>query len=209
MAAVCIWACQHSQSAPVIGASENWQEVRLRHYHDSVYPSIHKMIVNGDMVTRLGSDITSQMLRTMNITDQSFSHCGIASVENDTVFIYHAIGGEFNPDQKIKREPLYSFGHPVDNKAKGIFRVNATSFQKEQVVRLARHAWLHEVKFDMKFDYAEDERQYCAEFVAKSFARGLGDSSWLQFSARGDLKYVAVDNLMLSSIMHEKARYTY
>jgi hypothetical protein len=204
-----MYGCQQSKTAPAFSASEKWQQLRLRTYQDSVYPAINKLVQNGDMVTRLGSDITSEMLRTLNLTDQSFSHCGIASVENDTVFVYHAIGGEFNPDQKVKREPLYSFGHSVDNKAIGIFRPGANSSQKEQVVQLARHAWLHEVKFDMKFDYLEDERQYCAEFVAKSFVRGLSDSSWLGFSSKGNFSYVAVDNLFRNSLMKEIVRYSY
>jgi len=209
MAAVCLYGCQESQTAPAFSASEKWQEIRLHNYQDSVFPALNALVQDGDMITRLGSDMTSEMLRTMNLTDRSFSHCGIASVENDTVFVYHAIGGEFNPDQKIKREPLYSFGHPSDNKAVGIFRPAANAPQKEHVVQRARNAYLREVMFDMKFDYAEEERQYCAEFVAKSFARGIGDSQWLTFSTKGHLRYVAVDNLFRNRLMKEIARYSY
>src|SRR4051812_41975620 len=84
--------------------STNYEAQRLSTYNNEVYPKAVSVIKSGDIITRLGSDITSEMIRQFNQKDKSFSHCGIASIEHDTVFIYHAIGGEFNPDQKLKRE---------------------------------------------------------------------------------------------------------
>jgi hypothetical protein len=185
-----------------------WQLHRLQTY-DSLFPIIAAKIKSGDMITRLGTDITSEMLRQMNQTDQSFSHCGIASIEHDTIFVYHAIGGEFNPDQKVKREPLYSFGHPTDNKSLGIFVPQLDSAQLGKAVAAAQKAYAAGLPFDMAFDYTTNDRQYCAEFVAKAFSHAKSDSGWFQFSINGQFKYVAVDNLSRTAFMKEAARYSY
>src|SRR5690349_1299140 len=50
----------------------------------------------GDLALRTGADATSYLLRQMNLTDKSFSHCGIVLVEQGQPFVYHCIGGEDN-----------------------------------------------------------------------------------------------------------------
>ena len=61
--------------------------------------SVKKMISTGDLIVRTGNDFTSESLRSLNQRNQTYSHCGIASVENDSLFVYHSLGGEWNPDQ--------------------------------------------------------------------------------------------------------------
>ncbi|MCU0334027.1 MAG: hypothetical protein MUF62_03130 [Chitinophagaceae bacterium] len=179
--------------------ADKWQQHRWQVYNDTVWPTLARQVRTGDMVLRLGSDITSEMLRQMNLTDKRYSHCGIASKEGDSIFVYHAIGGEFNPDQKIKREPLFSFAHPADNKSVAIYRPRSGSGQRIADTAAAYHR--RGIPFDMQFDYATEDRFYCAEYVAKTLIRGLSDSGWLQFSVQGRLRYIAVDNLFHNRLM--------
>ena len=60
-------------------------------------------IRNGDIITRVGNDFTSECLRKINVREKTWSHCGIASIEHDSIFVYHSLGGEFNPDEIIYR----------------------------------------------------------------------------------------------------------
>lgn len=190
-------------------AAMAYQAQRMVHYEDSIYPQILKLVRTGDIITRLGSDITSEMLRQMNLTDKSFSHIGISSKENDTVFVYHAIGGEFNPDQRLKRETLYSFLHATDNKGAGIYRINSSSANIQSVANKAGQFFKAGIPFDMAFDYHTEDRLYCAEFVAKCIGRALADSSWLRFSSAGQFSYVSVDNLTASPILQPVIRKFY
>ena len=64
--------------------------------------SVKKIINTGDLVVRTGNDFTSESLRSLNRRDQTYSHCGIASKENDSLFVYHSLGGDWNPNQKIR-----------------------------------------------------------------------------------------------------------
>jgi hypothetical protein len=182
---------------------------RLKVYDQMVYPKAVSVVRTGDMVTRLGSDITSEMIRLLNDSDKSFSHCGIASIENDTVFIYHALGGEFNPDQKLKREPLYSFGHPSENKAIGIFGLGLTNNQKMVLQSMLSKSYAAAIPFDMEFNYKSEDKYYCAEFVAKCFSRSLGDSSWIKFTRRNNFAYLTVEDLCHNKITKEIRRWSY
>src|SRR6478752_6230688 len=84
--------------------------------------SVKNKIATGDLIVRTGNDFTSESLRSLCQRDQTYSHCGIASVENDTIFVYHSLGGEWNPDQKIRRDPIEVFAEPYTNRGIGIFR---------------------------------------------------------------------------------------
>jgi hypothetical protein len=75
-----------------------------------------KSVQSGDLILRTGKDFTSDVMRKLSQQDRTYSHCGIASWENDTLFVYHALGGDFNPDQKIRRDPFYLFCNPFENR---------------------------------------------------------------------------------------------
>src|SRR5258708_7441868 len=75
-----------------------------------------KMIMPGDIIMRTGRDFTSEIMRNLCTQDKTYSHCGIASFENDSLFVYHAIGGEWNPDQKLRRDPFELFCNPFENR---------------------------------------------------------------------------------------------
>jgi hypothetical protein len=182
---------------------------RLQVYNQLIYPGAAAMIKTGDMVTRLGSDITSEMIRQLNDSDKSFSHCGIASIENDTIFIYHALGGEFNPDQKLMREPLYSFGYPSENKSIGIFALGLSQNQTRTLQSMISKYYASGIPFDMQFNYKSEDRFYCAEFVAKSYSRSLGDSSWFKFTKRSEFSYLTVENLSNNKRAKEIHRWYY
>ena len=85
-----------------------------------------KIIKQGDLIVRTGKDFTSEMMRLLSAKDKTYSHCGIASIEHDSLFVYHAIGGEWNPDQKLRRDPFEIFCNPYENRGFGIFRYKLT-----------------------------------------------------------------------------------
>jgi hypothetical protein len=152
-------------------------------------------IRSGDMITRTGNDFTSYSLRHFCQTDKTYSHCGIASIENDTVFVYHALGGEFNPDQQLLREPLSFFVAAVANNGFGVFRFNLTKTQNEKLLAETRNAYRQGITFDMQFDLATDEKMYCSEFTAKMFRRGMDNDTLFTVSRIAGFEFLAPDNL--------------
>lgn len=156
-----------------------------------------QMIKPGDIITRTGNDFTSQSLRTLNRRDKTFSHCGIASIEHDSLFIYHALGGEWNPDQRLKRESYESFTDPEENTATGVFRFTIAGKMKERLITKAQKFYADKLKFDLAFDLQTDDKMYCAEFIYKTFLAATDSTVIFRHSFIGDFEFVGVDDITL------------
>ncbi len=151
-------------------------------------------VQSGDIITRTGNDFTSQTLRRMNRKDKTFSHCGIANIENDSLFIYHAIGGDYNPNQCIKRESFEKFSSPYDNNAIGIFRFDVNDSIKKKLVHNAQYLFTQKIKFDMDFDLHTDDKMYCAEYIYKCFLKANGDIKF-NHSFINHFEFIGVDDI--------------
>lgn len=166
-------------------------------------------VVTGDLVTRTGNDFTSETLRNLNQRNNTFSHCGIASIENDSVFVYHALGGDFNPDQKIIRDRFENFAEPYSNKGIAIFRFTLPKSTVTGFAQNARELFLKGIMFDMDFNLETDDRMYCAEFVYKCFIK---NTSWNQPFNRSRIKqleFIGVDDLFLHPLCKIQAQLIY
>lgn len=159
---------------------------------------IQKLAKPGDLITRTGNDFTSESLRILNRRNSTFSHCGIISIENDTVFVYHALGGEFNPDQRICRDPLWLFANPYENRGIGLFRFRLPEQQILPAIDTAK-AWRNAgVTFDMDFDLKTNNKMYCAEFVAKAYTAGTNNVLKFNISHIKDFKFIGVDDIFMN-----------
>ena len=155
-----------------------------------------KMIRNGDLVTRTGNDFTSESLRSLNQKNKTYSHCGIVSIEQDSVFVYHAVGGEFNPDQKLMRESFEEFSEPYNNRGIGLFRFSISEKEIISMTDTAKMFYKNGLMFDLDFDLTSNDRMYCAEFVSKTYQKA---SLSLVFSTShiGKFDFVGVDDIFL------------
>ncbi len=172
-----------------------FQQKRQLHYNSKVYINAIRLANTGDIAVRLGTDMTSEMLRHLSLTDPSYSHAGIISRENDTVFVYHALGGETNPDQKIVREPLWNFGLPKANKALGIYRMQTDSVTLTRLMNTVKDFYQQQIRFDTAFDLSTKDRMYCTELVSCAFEKTMGDSIIFHRSQANGKIYIAVDDL--------------
>ncbi|MCP9749451.1 YiiX/YebB-like N1pC/P60 family cysteine hydrolase [Ferruginibacter sp. HRS2-29] len=180
----------------------------IRRAFDSIY-LMRQLIRNGDIITRTGNDFTSQSLRSLNQRNQQYSHCGIASIENDTVFVYHALGGEFNPDQKIKRERFVDFSQPYENNGIGIFRFSPTEFPAKNAVAVAKELYFRGIQFDMDFDLKTNDKMYCAEFVYKTFLLAYPGRIKFSTSHINKFEFIGVDDLFLHPLCHSMKEIVY
>jgi hypothetical protein len=154
-----------------------------------------KNIQTGDMITRTGNDFTSFCFRQFCQADKTYSHCGIAVVEGDTVFVYHALGGEFNPDQKILKEPFEVFVASFANNGFGVFRFNLPPHQFRDLIKNAEESFRNGISFDMKFDLATDDKMYCSEYTAKMYRRACQNDTLFTPSRIATFEFLSPDNL--------------
>ena len=156
-----------------------------------------KNIRNGDLITRTGNDFTSESLRMLNRRNTTYSHCGIANIEHDSVFIYHSLGGEWNPNQKIRRDPLGDFSDPSSNKGIGVFRFNLQDSSISRLIAVVKEFYSRGVTFDMDFDLSTDDRMYCAEFVYKSYLKSSDGKMHFNHSHIKTFEFIGVDDIFL------------
>ena len=160
--------------------------------------SVKKFIENGDVIFRNGRDEISQAARSMNRQDTSFSHCGLVFIENDTAFVYHAIGGAYNPGQKLRRDMLDSFCAPIENNAFGLYRYNLAKEARDKLKLIVANYYKSGLKFDMYFNYFSDDVMYCSEFVFKSLNRSL-NGAYNKYVRLDTLPYgVTTDDIFLN-----------
>ncbi len=169
------------------------------------YETIHKLnplLQSGDLIFRNGNDIVSEAARSFNRKDTSFSHCGVILIENDTTFVYHALGGVYNPSQKLLRQPLDSFCNPAENNAIGIYRYPMNTAQVEKLKKVVHGYHKAGLRFDLFFNYSTDKEMYCAEFVFKSLNQAV-DSALTSYVRMDTVPYgITTDDIFL----HPNAR---
>lgn len=155
------------------------------------------LLQSGDMVFRNGMDEVSQAARSFNRKDTSFSHCGIILLENDTAFVYHALGGSYNPSQKLMRQPIDSFCNPVENNEIGLYRYPLSLAQLQKLKAIVKNYYQAGLQFDLFFNFMSDDKMYCAEFVFKSLNSAV-DSSLSSYVRMDTIPFgVTTDDLFL------------
>lgn len=192
-------ACNQSSSYQSYKATRSDTLAMERKAAKALDSIIHlsKQIHTGDLVLRTGNDFTSESLRSLNQRNQQYSHCGIASIENDSIFVYHALGGEWNPDQKIKRDYLPDFADPYNNKGIGIFSFDVQDSVKQKIAAKAIQLYQQGIMFDLDFDLKTDERMYCAEYVCKTIETGTHQFLRFPRSHIKEFEFIGVDDLFL------------
>ncbi len=156
------------------------------------------ILQTGDLVLRDGIDVTSDLLRQMNQTDKTYSHCGLVVVENGYPFVYHSIGGEDNPDARMRRDSASFFFSPYNNFRFGIARYAISDAVKERVKKIIWTSYKQHIRFDMDFDLKTDDKLYCAEFVYKTMNKATGDNQFILPTKVMGYTFVGTDNLFVN-----------
>ncbi len=177
--------------------NDSLQAIKKAMFVNAQLSLLKKNIKNGDVITRMGNDFTSQSLKELNRRDKTFSHCGIAQIENDSLFVYHALGGEWNPDQQLKRESFELFASPADNNAVGVFRLSLLPYMQEKLSKTVKNYYNRHLIFDMDFNLKTDDKMYCAEFVYKSFLLATDSAVQFNHSFIKDFEFIGVDDITM------------
>jgi hypothetical protein len=167
----------------------------------------YNQLRSGDLIFRHGRGFISNSFMSLGQKERKYSHAGIISVEGENVFVYHALGGEENITNRLRKDPLEVFCKPSDVHSFGIYRTDLSPGQLKTVLALSSGYFLEGLEFDTKFDLATDDKMYCTEFIYKVFSRALGEQNYISLSAFSGKEYIACDDLYLNT--HSKPVYTF
>jgi hypothetical protein len=176
------------------------------HVNEEIIRKGSALLKDGDLVLRTGNDFISLVLRRFSRVNKTYSHCGIVRKKNGKFFVYNAIGGEDNPDAKLRRESFEQFCDPAHNLGFGIFRYHLKEKELKRLDSIVDLFYNKKIPFDLKFNLQTDSSFYCAEFVYKALNLATGKPHYLPVSYIADFKYVAIDNLFLNK--HTKKIYS-
>lgn len=174
-----------------------------------------KMIQNGDLICRTGFDFVSQSLQNFNTVDKTYSHSGLAFMEDGKIMVYHAIGGvDENPSENFKKEPLDSFVNPKRKVGFGIYRYQISSVEIDCLHEQFKTLEQQQIKFDKYFNLKDDDKQYCSEAIAKALKKCTNNKVIIPTTIKENFKvknkgyehlkgkrfeYIALDNLYLNA----------
>ena len=204
----CIVGCfqQSKNEVPILSKSDSFREDQMEKIAFKKIRDARASVNFGDLILRTGKDFTSDVMRQLSTHDKTYSHCGIASWENDTLFVYHSIGGDFNPDQKLRRDVFEFFCNPYENRGFGIFRYKINDDQRKNIIKIAHKFYNDHIMFDMKFDLATNDRMYCSEFVYKTVEQATQDSIQIGLTTINHFIFIAINNLFINIFSTEIKR---
>jgi len=160
------------------------------------------LLSDGCIVLRAGNDVISSMFAQLNRTDKTFSHCGIAFEEDKKWYVFHSIGGEDNPNSKLRKDTYEKFVGFEHNLGFGICNYALTDTQLQKLHNIVLNYYQKEIPFDMQFDLHSNDRLYCAEMVYKAYQQALGVDTFFSTTVIKDFKYVSTDNLFVNKHAH-------
>ena len=156
------------------------------------------MLRTGDIALRRGVGADSYLLALLNQKDKTYSHCGIVITEHGYPFVYHSIGGEDNPDERLRRDSASVFFSSKHNTAIGIIRYNYKEGNTDSLIKIVYQYYARRPRFDMKFDLSTDDQLYCTEFIYKVVNKATGDSTYIGTSSLSGSKFVSTDNIFVN-----------
>lgn len=160
-----------------------------------------KLVKNGDLVLRSGSDAISAMFKKVNRKDKSYSHAGIVFIENGYPFVYNCIGSSQDPEALLRRDSLSKYISPYDNLGYAVYRYALKPIQADRLHDVAIRYFKERRTFDPHFDMSTDTALYCTEFVYKAVIEATGDKNYFPITQTANFSFVSVDNLFLRKDM--------
>jgi len=224
----CFTNCQSPQPTDAAKSiSEQVQETQtaqINHAWDSIH-AVAKLIQNGDLICRTGIDFSSQSLQMMSTQDKSFSHGGLAFIENGQVMIYHSIASATDTaTDNFRKEPLDSFVNPKLQSALGIYRYKLSTEEINCMCNTFQDMERRHVPFDKYFNLADDDKLYCSEAIAKALKKCTHNRVLIPITVKKNFKtknvnynhlngkvleYISIDNLYLNPFCDPVKRINY
>lgn len=185
-----------------VNASGNADKIvekeRADTWNRQVVDSAISLLKSGNIVLRMGLGADSRLLSLMNRRDKSYSHCGIVMIENGYPFVYHSIGGEDNPDERLRRDSAWLFFSPRFNTQIAVIKYDFSAANVDRLRATVSKYYHSRPKFDLKFDLATDDKLYCSEFVYKAITSAMNDTAYLHVTTAIGHRFVGIDDIFMN-----------
>lgn len=169
-------------------AKDQWASVKLD----------FESLCDGDLVLRHGRGFISDAIITFMNGKSEYSHSGILRIEDGRYYVYHAIGGEENETNYLKRERLELYCHPNAVLSFGIFRFETSKEILTRMDSVIQTWYRQKVEFDFDFEMKTNEQMYCSEMIWKAMEIATNNENFIPLSTVLEKPYVLIDDLYLN-----------
>jgi hypothetical protein len=76
-------------------------------------------------------------------------------------------------DDTVRLEPIDSFVKPAENKRVGLFRIAISEVEKENFLAEIFKYQAAKVRFDMRFNWQDEDKIYCSELIGKALHKAV------------------------------------
>lgn len=187
-----------TQKRTITPINKNTVDRWNNHAVDSVLTTLQ----SGDVVLRMGLGADSYLLSLANRRNKNYSHCGIVMIEAGKPIVYHSIGGEDNPDERLRRDDAAIFFSPDHNTAIALVRYDFSDIALAELQNVVQAYYSLRPKFDLRFDLATDDKLYCSEFVSKAINKAMNDTGCIRPSQMGGKTFMGIDDLFMNKHAH-------
>ena len=153
----------------------------------------------GDLIVRHGKGFVSDAFRYFSRKDKRYSHAGIISIQNGRAYVYHAIGGEENTSNNLRKETLNEFCNPEKINSYAVYTYHLCDSQRKQLDSIMRNYYTQGLQFDTHFDLKTENAMYCSELVYKALLSVTHDMNYISLSSLNGMSYVGIDDLYMNS----------
>jgi len=185
-----------------------------------------KLLKDAALVTRSDNDFESLTLQNFSKREQSYSHSGVAFLEDGQYVVYHSMTGHENPDGLCRRDPFDSFVNPAGKTGLGIFQYQLSDPEKERLHHIMKTNYSTKLPFDLVFNLKTNDSMYCSEMIFKGLkaatnGRVVLPSSYIKnfkpkimgYKASStffkQFEYIGIDDLYLNPFCKEVIRVKY
>lgn len=127
------------------------------------------------LICRLGNGYFSNYFRKYASKEQKYSHIGIVSKENDSIYVYHTEASELTGIGYVKKEDINSF--LKDIQVFDFFEFSFPDSTKAKILKTVKKYYYKKTPFDLSFNSFDDKELYCTELIATAINNNVIDSN--------------------------------
>jgi len=144
---------------------------------NSQLDSIVKIVEEGNIIFRGGTDIESSIIRDFSKQDKLFSHCGIIRKNSSQRFVVtHILGGTTNPEGGILDESIEQFLIYPQNESAGVYELELSDKELHKIYFFIDSMKDRNVIFDLRFNLYSKDKLYCTELLIDALCYAKNNS---------------------------------
>lgn len=151
---------------------------------------------NGFLICRLGTGYFSNYFKKYASKEKKYSHIGIVSKKDDTIYVYHSEASELTGVGCVKKEKLSSFLKGI--KVYDFFEFKYPDSIKNKILEEVEGYYNKKTSFDLDFNSFNDREVYCSELIAISINNVLKTTVISPSLTLNGKKLFALDDIYLN-----------